>query len=150
VTRTIDAPRRSRRRPALALVAILAFLVALTGCTPEQQATLDQINAARTQAGVPTVLPSPHAMDKAQAWANQLAGVGSLSHSSLTDGMPEGWRMLGENVGMGPSIEAVFQGFLQSPKHRANLLNGSFNWAGTGVAIAADGTVYVVQVFARY
>jgi uncharacterized protein YkwD len=150
VTGTIDATRRRTRRPALAVLAIIAVALMLTGCTPEQQAVLDQINASRAQAGVPTLLPSPHAMDKAQAWADELARNGSLSHSNLPDGMPEGWMTLGENVGKGPSLDAVFQGFLQSPRHRANLLNGSFNWGGTGVAIGADGTVFVVQVFAKY
>jgi uncharacterized protein YkwD len=64
--------------------------------------------------------------------------------------MPPGWTKLGENVGRGPSIDAVYDGFLQSPAHRANLLDSAFNWVGTGTAVAADGTVYVVQVFARY
>jgi uncharacterized protein YkwD len=129
---------------------LIAAVWALVGCTPEQQATLDQINASRAQAGLNTLLPSPHAMAKAQAWADQLARANGLSHSTLADGMPTGWTRLGENVGRGPSIEAVFNGFLQSPAHRANLLDPSFQWAGTGVAVAADGTVFVVQVFARY
>ena len=58
--------------------------------------------------------------------------------------------MLGENVGHGPSVAAIEQAFMNSPGHRANILNPEFNWAGTGVSVAADGTVYLVQVFARY
>jgi uncharacterized protein YkwD len=120
------------------------------GCTPEQQAVLGKTNASRTEAGVPEMLPSPDAMNKAQAWADQIARSGALAHSTLADGMPAGWTKLGENVGRGSSIDAVFQGFLNSPGHRANLLDPAFNWVGTGVAVSPDGTVIVVQVFARY
>jgi uncharacterized protein YkwD len=150
VTRSPEATRRLRPRSAFAVVALAATLWLLVGCTPEQQAVLDQVNAHRTNAGVSTLLPSPDAMVKAQAWADQLVRNGGLSHSALSSGMPAGWTKLGENVGRGPSIEAVMQGFLQSPGHRANLLDPAFNWVGTGVSVAPDGTVYVVQVFARY
>jgi uncharacterized protein YkwD len=142
--------RRPRRRTAIAVTVLLASLWLLLGCTPEQQAALGQINDQRAKSGLPGLLPSPDAMNKAQAWADQLARHGSLSHSSLSAGMPEGWTKLGENVGRGPSIDAVFQGFMGSPAHRANLVDPAYNWGGTGVAIGADGTVYVVQVFARY
>jgi uncharacterized protein YkwD len=111
---------------------------------------LDMVNAERSAAGLHTLLPSPHAMAKAQAWADELARSGSLRHSNLRDGMPPGFQILGENVGRGGSIEAVQQGFLNSPAHKANLLDRRFDWAGTGHAVAADGTVYVVQVFAKY
>jgi uncharacterized protein YkwD len=58
--------------------------------------------------------------------------------------------MLGENVGSGPSVEAIQAAFMNSPGHRANILNPEFNWAGAGVAVAGNGTVYVVQVFGKY
>jgi uncharacterized protein YkwD len=135
---------------ALLVPAVAALLLLLTGCTPEQQAVFDKVNASRAQAGMGALLPSPDAMNKAQAWADHIAQSGALAHSTLAAGMPEGWTKLGENVGRGPSIDAVYQGFLDSPGHRANLLDPTFNWVGTGVAISPDGTVVVVQVFARY
>jgi uncharacterized protein YkwD len=146
------ATRTRNRTGRLAIVAVVlaALAVVLSGCTPEQQAVLDRINATRNDAKLTQLLGSPHAMDKAQAWAEHLAQTGSLAHSNLTDGMPEGWTKLGENVGRGSSIDAVYDGFLRSPAHRANLVDPDYNWVGTGTAVAADGTVYVVEVFARY
>jgi uncharacterized protein YkwD len=132
------------------VLAVATLFVLLTACTPEQQAILDKVNATRQDAGLGALLPSPHAMDKAQAWAGQLAQSGHLAHSTLADGMPSGWSKLGENVGRGPSLDAVMQGFLDSPAHRANLLDPAYNWVGTGVSSTPDGTVVVVQVFARY
>ena len=50
----------------------------------------------------------------------------------------------------GPSVDAIEQAFMNSPGHRANILNPEFNWAGTGVSVSGNGTVYLVQVFAKY
>jgi hypothetical protein len=132
------------------LAVALVCLLALAGCTPEQTATYDRINRIRTEQGLPTLLPSPHAMAKAQAWAEHLAAVGHLEHSDLWDGMPEGGVALGENVGMGGDLDAISAAFMNSPKHRANLLDPRWNWVGTGVATGANGLLYVVQVFATY
>jgi uncharacterized protein YkwD len=140
--------RRLRRLPFVALLcAVLALAAA---CTPEQEAILQQVTANRANAGAPALLASPHAMTKAQAWADDLARRGVLEHSSLADGMPGGWVRLAENVGRGGSIEAVQGQFLTSPSHRANMLDAGFQWLGTGHAIGADGLVYVVEVFAQY
>lgn len=155
VTITARAPvtrsATTRRLCRLPLVALLCGVIALAAaCTPEQQAILEQVNANRANAAAPALLASPHAMDKAQAWAEELARRGVLEHSSLADGMPGGWVRLAENVGRGPSIEAVQGQFLLSPSHRANMLDAGYQWLGTGHAVGADGLIYVVEVFAQY
>lgn len=132
----------------MALVATVMLLVA--ACSPEQMAVLDRINATRSANGVGTLVANPTAMNKAQAWAEHLAARGSLAHSVLSHDVSPGWVRLAENVGRGPSVEAVQAGFVNSALHRSNLLYPGWNSAGTGIAIAADGTVYVVQVFLQY
>jgi uncharacterized protein YkwD len=139
------SPRRLLGALALATVMLLAV-----ACTPEQMAAIDLANSTRREAGLPELVPSPALIEKAQAWADELARQGTLSHSTLTDRVPDGWLKLGENVGKGPSIEAVHAGFVGSPAHHANLVDPSFNWIGTGVATASDGTIFVVQVFGHY
>jgi uncharacterized protein YkwD len=134
-------------KPALLLAAALLLLSA---CSPQQTQALGLVNDARSTAGVHELLPSPHAMAKAQAWAEHLAATGRLAHSELRAEMPDGFLLLAENVGRGPSMEAIHQAFMGSAAHRSNLLDRRFQWAGTGHAVATDGTVYVVQVFARY
>jgi uncharacterized protein YkwD len=149
---TATAPRPVRRtaRSLVGAAALAVVLLLCIGCTPEQMAAIDAANADRRAAGLTELLPSPALNAKAQAWAEALAQRGGLVHSTLTDGAPDGWTKLGENVGKGPSIDAIQRGFMGSPAHRANVLDPSFNWIGTGVATAADGTVYVVQVFGHY
>lgn len=62
-----------------------------------------------------------------------------------------GWRSLAENIAYNqgyddPESFAV-ERWMQSDKHRANILNGEFTHAGLGVARGADGRVYFTQVF---
>jgi uncharacterized protein YkwD len=82
---------------------------------------------------------------KAQNWAQHLAQQGYLSHSNLASGAPAGWRSLGENVGMGSSINGVHNAFMASSGHRANIL-GNYNYVGTGYAVG-HGRVWVVHEF---
>lgn len=141
-------PTRTARLGGAAV--LLVCLLALVGCTPEQTGAYDRINRTRTEQGLPALLPSPHAMVKAQAWAEHLAATGALAHSDLWAGMPDGGVSIGENVGMGGDLDSIHGAFLSSPRHRANLLDPRWNWVGTGVATAPNGTIYVVQVFATY
>jgi uncharacterized protein YkwD len=41
------------------------------------------------------------------------------------------------------------EGWINSPGHRKNLLCGC-NWCGIGIYVAADGTVYLTQLFAKF
>lgn len=55
------------------------------------------------------------------------------------------WRAAGENVAMGPrSVEQSVQGWLDSPGHCSNIMNGDFT--EMGAALSHNGQ-YWVQVF---
>ena len=131
------------------VAAVLVLAVSLTGCLSSQQkSVLDELNADR-RANRRTVLPAnlEAAQDKAQAWADQLARQGSLSHSNLSAGMSGvRWCGLAENVGYGSSIAAVEDQFMASAGHRANLLGTSWDVVGVGYA-RSGGRHYVVQFF---
>ena len=56
----------------------------------------------------------------------------------------------GENVAThspGDMPQAIFDGWMNSPGHRANILNPDFREIGIGVARSAMGNVYYTQVF---
>ncbi len=57
-----------------------------------------------------------------------------LSHSSLTAGITEHWGKLGENVGVGPDNPTIWNAFLHSAEHYANLVDPAYNRVGVGVA----------------
>ena len=148
--------RRSRRtRVALAALAGAVLVVALAACSPEQDHIRDLANAARAANGRPALAQDTGLDDKATYVARSIAASHTLTHSNLPDGAPPGWRKLGENIGYGPSIDAVQGAYMNSPPHRANILDPAFNHVGTGYATGRCPTssatcVYTVQEFGQY
>ena len=55
---------------------------------------------------------------------------------------------VGENVAYNASVEKAFEALMQSPAHRRNLLDPSYNSAGFA-ALWSHQRLYVVQDFAR-
>jgi uncharacterized protein YkwD len=141
---------RGTRLPRIigAGVALVAVVTLLSGCfgTPDQESSFVMMNNDRAAHDVGPLFPTGGLLAKAQAWAEHLAAVNGLAHSSLPSGVSSCWETLGENVGYGSSITAVEKAFMASSPHRTNLLNGSFAYAGTGVAYRGS-RVFVVQVF---
>ncbi|MBS4538451.1 SafA/ExsA family spore coat assembly protein [Clostridium sp. D2Q-11] len=81
-----------------------------------------------------------------------------FSHTSPTYGSP--FRMMedfginytaaGENIAYGQrTAEEVMNSWMNSPGHRSNILGGSFDQIGVGVAKAKNGTYYWTQMFIR-
>jgi uncharacterized protein YkwD len=55
---------------------------------------------------------------------------------------------IGENVAMGyRDAASVMDGWMNSPGHRANILNCSAKAIGVGLAKASDGSPYWTQLF---
>ncbi|CAN5603007.1 hypothetical protein BH10ACT3_BH10ACT3_16030 [soil metagenome] len=139
--------RTTRRWSVLAALARCSDLGG-AGCTKNAQAfqSAQQVNTARTDRGLPALTLNDTLVDKAQAWAETMAANGSASHSVLTQGVGPGWSRIGENVGWARSIDEMHQMFMNSPAHRAAILDGGYPQYGVGVAIV-NGRYYVAQVF---
>jgi uncharacterized protein YkwD len=62
-----------------------------------------------------------------------------------------GWRALGENIaynlGYDDPVAFAVERWMQSPKHRDNILRATYTHAGIGITKAADGSYYFTQVF---
>ena len=150
---TVVAARPRRRSLALLTVVVLALTA--TACLPtEEQSFLDRTNAMRRTAGVGLLAEHDTLNSKAEAWSQQMARTGTLSHSTLTADLGGlSYLALGENVGMAsggtdPWLQ-IHNAFAASSEHRANLLNSSYTHMGVGVAVGADGSVWVTEVFAQ-
>lgn len=74
----------------------------------------------------------------------------------LTEFFPERCRMIGENiarVGLRPNddpeeaAERIVSGWMDSPGHRENILNASFDGEGIGVALADGDRLFATQNF---
>ena len=65
----------------------------------------------------------------AQACAERMAASGSMTHSAY----PGGWSSWGENIAEGyASSVSVFNAWMASPGHRANILKASYTQMGIG------------------
>lgn len=154
------ASRRPRPRPGrlLALAATLLVCLAaglLTGCETTQAdraAVLDSVNASRAAAGLAPVVENVTLDLKADRWAQHMRDVCEISHSVLREGAPANWKKLGENVGRGGTIQVVHDAYMNSPGHRANILDPAFNQMGAA-AVWGDcngaRTVFTVHVFMK-
>lgn len=56
------------------------------------------------------------------------------------------WARIGENVGVGPTVPTVHQAFMDSPAHRANVLDPDYRWIGVGV-VSGGSRMFMTQNF---
>lgn len=109
------------------------------------------LNDTRAAAGVGPLASDPDLEGVAFGWAQTLANGQFLAHNrSLADSIDFGWWMWGENVGRGPTAGAIHNAWSNSGTHHRNLVDARFTHVGIGAAYAADGRVYLVQVFGAW
>jgi uncharacterized protein YkwD len=105
------------------------------------------INQLRRTLNLPDMQIEPDLTQRARAWAETMADAGTISHSNpLSTGLEADWVKLGENVGVGGTVEAIHDAFVASPTHYANLIEPTFNYVGVGV-IRRDTRIYVAHEF---
>lgn len=113
----------------------------------EEAGFASSINSLRSSDGL-TPLSRNSSLDSyARSWAQQMARNGSISHSNFGSLLGP-WSAVGENVGAGGSVSAVFNALAGSSGHRSNML-GDFTHMGVGVWVDSGGTLWTVHVFAR-
>lgn len=106
-------------------------------------------NGERTSRGLRALAFSSCADGFANTWASALASAGALSHQPLAPILSAcSARGVGENVAFGNvTPEALVRMWMESPGHRANVLNPAFTHLGVGDVTTSTGRVYAVQVF---
>lgn len=113
------------------------------------------VNVERANAGLAPLAKNGTACQAADIRASEI-GV-SFSHTrpdgrdcfTVFEEFGIGFTACGENIAMGqPSPEAVVEGWMNSPGHRANILNENFQEIGVGVK-NVNGRMHWVQLFLR-
>ena len=110
------------------------------------------INAARTSRGMAGLVVTPGTTDLARDWAMNQARQNRLYHNpALVSGIESHgsryWRAAAENVGRGWGADSLFQAYMNSPGHRANILDPDLRYLGIGWVERPDGSGYNTQVF---
>jgi uncharacterized protein YkwD len=113
------------------------------GITAELQQVVDLVNKERAKAGCTALTIDDKLMLAAQRHSQDQADHKTMSHDG-SDGSDVGdrldrvgyaWRAYGENVAWNQqSPAAVMDAWMNSPGHRANILNCSYTEIGVGVA----------------
>ena len=155
-TKLTSRLRRSRKSAIIVLAFVSAFSgIAATGCESldtERTEVISRINETRISQGLQPLRSNVVLSLKADRWARQLRDLCDLKHSKLSDGAPKQWLKLGENVGYGGSIGIVHDAYLNSPGHRANILDPEFNQVGAAAVwgqCEGQTRVFTVQVFMK-
>ncbi|HZQ79209.1 MAG TPA: CAP domain-containing protein [Acidimicrobiia bacterium] len=132
---------------------ILAFGLSLFPATgahadtvSDEASFVSKINDLRGGLGLPALQVNANLVAKARGWAAGMAAAGKIWHSTLSDGITADWEKLGENVGMGGSVDGLHAAFVASPHHYENLVDADFGYVGIGIAMNGD-TMYVAEEF---
>jgi uncharacterized protein YkwD len=115
--------------------------------TADEKRTLDLHNQKRAASGLPQFCVHPALTAAARAHSQDMLAKGYFSHTSL-DGRTfvtrvvnagyTGWRALAENIAWGSGYygapDYIFNSWMNSAGHKANILNGTLREIGIGVA----------------
>lgn len=148
---------------------------AVVGCTgttvslsADEKRTLDLHNATRAASGLAQFCVHPALTAAARAHSQDMLAKGYFSHTSLdgrtfvarvTNAGYTNWRALAENIAWGSGSygapDAIYQGWLNSAGHKANIMNGTLREIGIGVAAGtfktyANAKMYTVDFGARW
>lgn len=120
---------------------------------------LSGINAERAVRGLAPLALLPALQEIARAHSQDMARGAPFDHHSPATGGPENrvtrggvaFARLAENIAMNrnaddPAATAV-EGWLRSPRHRANILDPRFRQTGIGIAWGAEGDLFFTQLF---
>lgn len=134
---------------------------ALPANVPLETALLQKTNQARVSNGLTELEYDEQLALAARAHASEMVMFSYFSHQSpnpsnaspamrvANAGSP--LVFTGENIAKMPAGDiptATTEGWMNSPGHRANILESSYTHVGFGTALDSQGFTYVVQVFA--
>lgn len=115
----------------------------------DEAAYVARINAVREANGLGPLRLDRNMTDAARRWTAWMVDNTTLAHADdIVTGAPSDWLKVGENVGRGSSVESVWQAFLASPSHAANVLDPEYDLVGVGVVWNAEGRMYTTHRFA--
>lgn len=127
-----------------------------TAAEAAERALLERINQERSQRGLPPLHRDDRLVKAARAHSQLMAEKHLLSHGfSNEPALPQRLVKAGlrfdasaENVAFGPTPDKIHGGLMDSPPHRANILNAQFDAVGVGV-VQQNGLLWATQDFAR-
>lgn len=119
---------------------------------------LDLINQERAKAGVGQLKVDPQLQKMAQVKSDEMVAKSYFSHTSPTYGSPFdmmktfgiSFTSAGENIAGNSSVDAAHTALMNSPEHKANILNSSFTYIGIGITSSSTyGKIFAQDFIGR-
>ncbi len=131
----------------------------ITDLQPDPQAEetlLALINHERALAGLVPLQPDQELAEVGRRHGRDMFDLGFFGHTSPTSGSPADrlaaaglqFALSGENIALAPTAEQAHEGLMNSPAHRANMLNPGFTRVGIAALRSADHGLMITQEFA--
>ena len=114
---------------------------------PNEGDLFSAVNAARASAGLPGYSYAGDLAAAARGQAERMAASGELYHNPNLGSEVGGWSRIGENVAFAGDWRAAHDVLMNSPDHRAQILDSGYTQMGVGTAVGDDGTIWVAEVF---
>jgi len=123
-----------------------------------EQKVIDLVNQQRANNGLPALKANWEVSRVARYKSQDMIDKKYFDHQSPTYGSPFNmmetfgirFSAAGENIAYGQRTpQDVMNSWMNSPGHRSNILNATYNQIGVGVAKAANGTFYWTQMFIK-
>lgn len=126
----------------------------------EELRIYDLVNRQRSKSGLTFLSWDESLAAIAREYSNRMAAgeffghvdpAGSTVKDRINTSGLRSWRSVGENLFNGRNIDdypgLAVKMWMNSDSHRANILDTRWSYAGVGIAKAADGRVYVTQLY---
>ncbi|MDP9068735.1 MAG: CAP domain-containing protein [Actinomycetota bacterium] len=116
--------------------------------TAAERGFASKMNQERKARGLGTMKLDPELGKVSARHTKEMTSINTLVHSTTTQltRRVTNWTSLGENVGVGATVDSLHTAFMNSPAHRDNILHGPFNNVGVGVK-KDGGRMWVTVIF---
>ena len=123
----------------------------------QEQEAGNLLNSDRSRYNLAPLTLDPALCRIARIKSQDMLAGGYFAHSSPTYGdvrdmlthFGYDYSAAGENIARYETLEKAQAALLSSPGHRRNILSSAYTKFGVGVALTAQGHIYLTQIFVR-
>lgn len=135
----------------MTLLPLSTAVAADSGCwvtKASERGFARKINLARSATGRAKLSLDPELSRAARKHTFEMVRKDLLHHTSEANlrRRVTNWSTLGENVGVGGTVDSLHAAFMASPAHKDNILYKSFRHVGVGV-VERNGRMWVTVIF---
>ncbi len=153
--RFVDTASLSKQQTSETIVPLAIKTSTITFDQKIEYDMLDKINAQRKNEGLEPLNYDNALSNVARDHSIDMMNKRYFAHISLSGKTPFdrlhdakiSYDLAGENLAVSDSVDKAITALMESPTHRANILNKDFHKAGIGIAINQDGVLVISQEF---